>query len=48
METPKQYVDVRIYGRCRAENLFHSRMRASGHQNQAKRTLYCQGEFTEF
>ena len=42
METPKNHEHVGIHDRSRAENLFHSRMRASGHQNQAKRTLYCQ------
>src|SRR5215813_6395118 len=48
VEATEQHEDVRTPGRSCGENLFNTWMRTSDNQNLSKRSIYRQGELTEF
>src|SRR5262245_11315696 len=48
MEASEQHMYVRIHGRGRAENFFHTWMRTSDNKNEPMRSIQRQGKFAEF
>src|SRR5215813_2593217 len=48
MEASEQHMYVRIHGRGRAQNFFHTWMRTSGNQNEPMRSVQRQCKLAEF
>src|SRR5579864_1919859 len=48
MKASEQHMYVRIHGRGRAQNFFHTWMRTSGNKNEPTRSVQCQRKLAEF